>query len=86
MSRLLLSALAVLTSASTHASDDPLEEVTVVGARRVITTSDLALGVTSADRDNVATEKLVTDALRALTGVTVQQTTPGQGAPIIRGL
>ncbi|MBT8108907.1 MAG: TonB-dependent receptor, partial [Gammaproteobacteria bacterium] len=42
--------------------------------------------VTSADRDNVATEKLVTDALRALTGVTVQQTTPGQGAPIIRGL
>lgn len=86
MSRFLLSALAVLSSASTHAGDDALDEITVIGARRVIATSDVALSVTSADRDRVTTEKLVTDALRSLTGVTVQQTTPGQGAPIIRGL
>lgn len=86
MSRLLLPALVVLSGASANASDDPLEEITVVGARRVIATSDVALSVTSAERDSVTTEKLVTDALRSLAGVTVQQTTPGQGAPIIRGL
>ena len=86
MSRLLLAVLAVVSSATTHAGDDPLEEITVVGARRAMSTSDVPISVTSVERDAVRAEKLVTDALRALTGVSVQQTTPGQGAPIIRGL
>jgi outer membrane receptor protein involved in Fe transport len=86
MSRLLLAAIAVLSSTATHAGDDPLEEITVVGARRATATNDLPTSVASVARDAVRARKLVTDALQTLTGVTVQQTTPGQGAPIIRGL
>ena len=86
MTRILLAALAVLGSATGHASDIPLEEITVVGARRPTVTSEVPISVGSVERDTVTTETLVTDALQSLTGVTVQQTTPGQGAPIIRGL
>ncbi len=86
MYRLLFPALAVLGSAASHASGDPLEEITVVGARRATTVSEVPISVSSLERDSAIAEKLVTDALASLAGVTVQQTTPGQGAPIIRGL
>ena len=41
--------------------------------------------VTLVDREAVDSAKLVTDALAATVGVSLQQTTPGQGAAIIRG-
>lgn len=68
------------------ASDEPLDEITVLATRRPTTVEEVSAAVTTVAREDVMSRKLTTDALASLVGVNLQQTTPGQGAVIIRGL
>jgi outer membrane receptor protein involved in Fe transport len=60
--------------------------VLVTATRRVISNEEVSSGLTLVDSERVQSQKLVTDALASNVGVFLQQTTPGQGAAIIRGL
>jgi outer membrane receptor protein involved in Fe transport len=68
------------------ADDNEIEEVLVTATRRVISSEDVSSGLTLVTREQVQAQKLVTDSLASNVGVFLQQTTPGQGAAIIRGL
>lgn len=57
-----------------------------MATRRTVSTAEISSGLTLVDGESVRQQKLVTDALDANVGVFLQQTTPGQGAAIIRGL
>ena len=65
---------------------EPVDEITVTATRREVDISDVSLAISARSRDAMLGEKLATDALDTLVGVSLQQTTPGQGAAIIRGL
>ena len=80
MKRFTTLCIAGLLLADAHA--DVVDEITVTATRRPIDVDLIssAISVTEADTP------LLTDALRDAVGVYVQQTTPGQGAAIIRGL
>ncbi len=80
---LLAATVAPLTSA---AENNEIDEVVVTATRRAVSSAEVSSGLTVLGRDQVQAEKLVTDALASNVGVFLQQTTPGQGAPIIRGL
>ena len=88
--RLLLSvcalvlALAAPVSANTDGVD--LDEVIVIASRRPAGSEGLSTALSLIDRESVLRQKLTTDALMSNIGVYLQQTTPGQGAAIIRGL
>ena len=68
------------------ASDEPVDEVTVLATRRPVTIDEVSAAITTVSGEEVIDHKLTTDALESLVGVSLQQTTPGQGAVIIRGL
>ena len=63
-----------------------LDEVIVIASRRPVDSDDLSSALSLIERDDVLLQKLTTDALASNVGVYLQQTTPGQGAAIIRGL
>ncbi len=69
-------------------ADDSLEEVQVTAGRIEQTVSEVSAGVSvvGADAIAAAAPAIATDLLRGVAGAFVQQTTPGQGVPIIRGL
>lgn len=69
-----------------QASDEPLDEITVLATRRPVAVGEVSAAVTTIDGEEVMSRKLTTDALASVVGVSLQQTTPGQGAVIIRGL
>jgi len=86
-SRTLIPALlGALIFADVAAEQDAIDEVLVMATRRTVSTAEISSGLTLVDGDSVRRHKLVTDALDANVGVFLQQTTPGQGAAIIRGL
>jgi outer membrane receptor protein involved in Fe transport len=66
----------------------PLDVVQVTATRAAAATQDVSQAVTIVTRDDLAwhTPLTVVDHLRGEPGTYVQQTTPGQGIPIIRGL
>ena len=68
------------------ADEEAIEEIAVLATRRAVSLGDLSSAISTVDRDAVLDRKLATDALAEVTGVTLQQTTPGQGAAIVRGL
>jgi outer membrane receptor protein involved in Fe transport len=74
----------VLPPAAFSAGDD-IDEVTVTATRRSASESDVPNALSLVDADALRSQKLVTDSLAAAPGVFLQQTTPGQGAVIIRG-
>ena len=80
---LLAATVAPLTSA---AENNEIDEVVVTATRRAVSSAEVSSGLTVLGREKVRAEKLVTDALASNVGVFLQQTTPGQGAPVIRGL
>jgi outer membrane receptor protein involved in Fe transport len=91
MPRLVL-LLAVIAAPLTTAADesviagDEIEEVLVTAARRPVSSEDISAALTLVSREHAQAQKLITDALASNVGVFLQQTTPGQGAAIIRGL
>ena len=78
--------LAVITPAAAMAEQAEIDEVMVTATRRPVISSSIPAGLTLLDGETVKAQKLVTDALASGVGVNLQQTTPGQGAAIIRGL
>jgi outer membrane receptor protein involved in Fe transport len=86
MLRLLLLVATLLAPLITAAADSEIDEVVVTATRRAISSEQVSSGLTVVRRDDIEAQKLVTDALASNVGVFLQQTTPGQGAAIIRGL
>lgn len=78
--------VAVLSGGLAHASD--IEEIFVTATRNADTSSDVVNAVSVVDEQRLEELQpaLVTDALQGAPGVFVQQTTPGQGTAIVRGL
>ena len=79
-------AAALLAAAPAEADDDLLEHVIVTATRRSTDMTEVAAAISTVDSETVISHKLATDALQSLPGVYLQQTTPGQGAAIVRGL
>ncbi|MEM8547326.1 MAG: TonB-dependent receptor [Pseudomonadota bacterium] len=90
MNRILAGCVAAGTLAATfpiaHAQQDSIDEVVVTATRRAVVRDDLAEAVTVIADSVIADEPLVTGALAHQPGVFLQETTPGQGAAIIRGV
>lgn len=63
-----------------------IEEIQVTATRRPVKASDVSSAVTLIAAEEIRALKLTTDALAGKQGVFLQQTTPGQGAAIVRGL
>jgi outer membrane receptor protein involved in Fe transport len=81
-------ALAAISGAPDElpADEEAIEEIAVLATRRAVNLGDLSSAISTTGRNAVLDGKLVTDALADVAGVTLQQTTPGQGAAIVRGL
>ena len=86
MLRLFLLLAATAAPLISAADDSEIDEVVVTATRRAISSEQVSSGLTVMSRERVDENKLITDALASNVGVFLQQTTPGQGAAIIRGL
>lgn len=80
-----LMANAVPVRAQDDASSE-IEEIQVTATRRPAQTATVSMAVTLVRSEKIQPSKLTTDALLMEPGIFLQQTTPGQGAAIIRGL
>ncbi|MCG8371002.1 MAG: TonB-dependent receptor [Proteobacteria bacterium] len=65
---------------------EEIEEISVTAVRRVVSGDSVTLSLDRAQDVLARQLPLITNALEDLPGVAVQQTTPGQGAAIVRGL
>ena len=63
-----------------------IDEVIVTATRRPVDLNEISSAISLVSHEEIRSKKLITDSLSAAVGVTVQRTTPGQGAAIIRGL
>ena len=65
-----------------------IENVTVTATRTNASIKDVSVAVSSVDEEQIRSENpdVVSEMFRGLPGIYFQQTTPGQGIPIIRGL
>ena len=77
---------APLPLAAQFSEPSAIEEIQVTATRRPTELRDVSAALSIISANNIRGVKLTTDALAAQTGVYLQQTTPGQGAAIIRGL
>ena len=68
-----------------YTNDEHIDEVLVTATRRAVSASEISAAVSLIDSERLRPQKLLTDALADSAGVFLQQTTPGQGAAIIRG-
>ncbi len=66
--------------------DDEIEEIQVTATRRPARAESVSAALTFIGSDKIQRGKLATDALFMEPGVFLQQTTPGQGAVVVRGL
>lgn len=69
-----------------NSKSDHLDEVIVTASRRPVAATDISASLSLIERNDILVAKLTTDALAENIGVYLQQTTPGQGSAIIRGL
>jgi outer membrane receptor protein involved in Fe transport len=81
-----LAATAITPVSAAAALAGTIDEITVSAMRREMAVSEISTAVSTVAAEAIRAEKLITDALREAPGIFVQQTTPGQGAAIIRGL
>jgi outer membrane receptor for ferrienterochelin and colicin len=65
---------------------DEIEEIQVTATRRPVQTDSVSTALTLVRSKKIQLNKLTTDALMMEPGIFLQQTTPGQGAAIVRGL
>lgn len=79
-------ALLFLVVLGAAAVAEEIDEIQVTATRRAIDTHDVSVGATVIAAADVAQNALVTDSLQGRVGTFVQETTPGQGAAVIRGL
>ncbi|MDH4125387.1 MAG: TonB-dependent receptor [Gammaproteobacteria bacterium] len=63
-----------------------MDEIQVTATRRTTAVGNIATAVNVVTSEQLALRSLVTDALASEVGAFVQETTPGQGAIIIRGM
>lgn len=82
----LLIAAAQATPNFAVAEGGAIDEVLVTATRRPVSESEISAAVSVIGADEIRTHSLLTDALASGLGTYVQQTTPGQGAVIVRGL
>ena len=68
------------------AQQDSIDEVSVTAKRRLANIEEVSSAVSVSRREDLEKALVIPDALRASTGVFVQQTTTGQGAAIVRGV
>jgi outer membrane receptor protein involved in Fe transport len=78
--------LVVTMPAVAQDGDEVIEEIQVTATRRPVEVRDVSAALTVVTSEDINRSKLMTDSLAARPGVFLQQTTPGQGAAIIRGL
>jgi outer membrane receptor protein involved in Fe transport len=85
--RLMLAVAATLTATPIRAAE-PLEVIQVTATRRPEATFDVpvATDVVSREEIRIAAPQTVMDLLHGRSGTYFQQTTPGQGVVIVRGL
>ncbi|MGI9203717.1 MAG: TonB-dependent receptor plug domain-containing protein [Woeseiaceae bacterium] len=84
---LFMTTLSAGAAWSQNSSDSAeMEEIQVTATRRPVETSAVSASLSIVGNDEFAAAKLLTDALAMQPGVFLQQTTPGQGAAIVRGL
>ena len=91
-----LGALLALAASGAHAQAQQdaavqgplLEEVLVTATRRELSLDQVAAAITVVDEEAIESlaPQVFAGALRGEPGVFFQQTTPGQGIPIVRGL
>jgi len=67
-------------------AEDYLDEISVTATRRPTVSLEISSAISIAPASEIQAHVLATDALATLVGVSLQQTTPGQGVAIIRGL
>lgn len=67
-------------------TDDVIDEIQVTATRRSAAADEVSAALTIINEDDIRNAKIVTDSLAAQPGIFLQQTTPGQGAVIVRGL
>jgi outer membrane receptor protein involved in Fe transport len=67
------------------AQAEEIDEILVTAVRRAVVEEQLSVALDMLDSKDVQQHTLLTDALADATGVHLQQTTPGQGAAIVRG-
>ncbi|MBT8137370.1 MAG: TonB-dependent receptor [Gammaproteobacteria bacterium] len=79
---------ALLAGVTQALEEGRMEEVQVTAGRVEQSTTEVPAAVTVIDSDELERQApvIAVDLLRGVTGAFVQQTTPGQGIPIIRGL
>ncbi len=68
------------------ADADGIDEIQVTATRRPVDAGKVSAALTVVTAVEIRAAKLTTDVLAARPGVFLQQTTPGQGAAIVRGL
>ena len=76
---------AVATTSGALAQTVPIDEVIVTATRRAADPDTLSQAVSRINPDERTTASLSTDLLKDTPGLFLQQTTPGQGAVIVRG-
>lgn len=85
LASLCAGSLLPVAGVSAAVADEHIDEVRVTATRRAVSVADVSMAVGLVSDDDVARNKLISDALADAPGVFLQQTTPGQGAAIVRG-
>lgn len=88
ISQIIVVLLALAQQANPEGSNDNIEDVVVTASRKQTSVEDLSTAVSVVTKAEILEKNitLLPDLLREEAGVYIQQTTPGQGIPIIRGL
>lgn len=82
----LLFVFANLPAVEPALAEETLDEIVVAAKRRDSSVAEVSAAVGTIDADAAGPIVLATDALSEVPGVFLQQTTPGQGTAIVRGL
>ena len=74
------------SSSEAFSGQEEIDEIQVTATRRVVSVDDVSAPITIIPSEDITSAKVLTDSIVGRPGVFMQQTTPGQGAAIIRGL
>jgi len=83
ITRKFVQAICLFACLPAHAEE--IEEILVTAVRRAVVEEQLSVALDTLDAETVRQSVLLTDALASASGVHLQQTTPGQGAAVVRG-